>query len=114
MNPIRWLWQKARSNEALRERLRIIIFQSDTPAGKAFDVALLWCIVASILSDKQYKRMLASLNRLADELVVTTFASSRFSRCSSASGRLVDSRYHARVISSHGMSIIRFASQFSR
>ena len=36
-------------NEALREKLRIIIFQSDTPMGKAFDVALLWCIVASIL-----------------------------------------------------------------
>ena len=36
-------------NEALREKLRIIIFQSDTPLGKAFDVALLWCIVASIL-----------------------------------------------------------------
>ena len=49
MNPIRRLWQKAMHNEALRERLRIIIFQSDTPAGKAFDVALLWCIVASIL-----------------------------------------------------------------
>ena len=49
MNPIRRLWQKALSNEALRERLRIIIFQSDTPLGKAFDVALLWCIVASIL-----------------------------------------------------------------
>ena len=37
------------NNEALRERLRIIIFQSDTPLGKAFDVALLWCIVASIV-----------------------------------------------------------------
>ena len=37
------------SNDALREKLRIIIFQSDTPLGKAFDVALLWCIVASIL-----------------------------------------------------------------
>ena len=49
MNPIRRLWQKAMQNEALREKLRIIIFQSDTPAGKAFDVALLWCIVASIL-----------------------------------------------------------------
>ena len=36
-------------NTALREKLRIIIFQSDTPMGKAFDVALLWCIVASIL-----------------------------------------------------------------
>ena len=36
-------------NTALRERLRIIIFQSDTPAGKAFDIALLGCIVASIV-----------------------------------------------------------------
>ena len=36
-------------NTALREKLRIIIFQSDTPAGKAFDVDLLGCIVASIM-----------------------------------------------------------------
>ena len=49
MHLFRRLWQKAMRNEALREKLRIIIFQSDTPAGKAFDVALLWCIVASIL-----------------------------------------------------------------
>ena len=49
MNTIRRLWQKAMQNEALREKLRIIIFQSDTPLGKAFDVALLVCIVASIL-----------------------------------------------------------------
>ena len=49
MNIIRRLWQKAISNEALREKLRIIIFQSDTPLGKAFDIALLWCIVASII-----------------------------------------------------------------
>ncbi|MBQ7461416.1 MAG: CotH kinase family protein [Bacteroidaceae bacterium] len=49
MNFLRTLWQKAMRNEALRERLRIIIFQSDTPLGKAFDVTLLWCIVASIV-----------------------------------------------------------------
>ena len=49
MNLIRRLWQKAMHNEALREKLRVIIFQSDTPLGKAFDVALLCCIVASIL-----------------------------------------------------------------
>ena len=49
MDFIRRLWQKAMSNDALREKLRIIIFQSDTPLGKAFDIALLWCIVASIL-----------------------------------------------------------------
>ncbi|MCH5168647.1 MAG: ion transporter [Prevotellaceae bacterium] len=46
---MRRLWQKARSNEALRERLYTIIFQSDTPLGKAFDITLLWCIVISIL-----------------------------------------------------------------
>ena len=49
MNLFRRLWQKAMHNTALREKLRIIIFQSDTPAGKAFDVALLGCIVASIV-----------------------------------------------------------------
>jgi len=32
-----------------RERWHEIIFEADTPAGKAFDVALLVCIVASIL-----------------------------------------------------------------
>ena len=49
MNTIQRLWQKAMHNNELREKLRIIIFQSDTPLGKAFDVALLWCIVISIL-----------------------------------------------------------------
>lgn len=33
-----------------RERLRQIIFEADTPAGKAFDVALLAVIVASVLA----------------------------------------------------------------
>jgi voltage-gated potassium channel len=32
----------------LRERLGRIIFESDTPAGKAFDIVLLWAIVLSI------------------------------------------------------------------
>ena len=31
-----------------RERLRVLIFEADTPAGKAFDVALLIAIVASV------------------------------------------------------------------
>lgn len=34
----------------LRQRLYIIIFESDTPAGKAFDIALLWAIVLSVLA----------------------------------------------------------------
>ncbi|MDR7866643.1 MAG: ion transporter [Sporomusaceae bacterium] len=33
-----------------RERLFVIIFESDTPQGKAFDVALLWLIVLSVLA----------------------------------------------------------------
>ena len=32
----------------LRERVRIIIHEADTPAGKAFDVALILCILASV------------------------------------------------------------------
>lgn len=32
-----------------KPRLRHIIFESDTPSGKAFDVILIWAIVASIL-----------------------------------------------------------------
>lgn len=32
-----------------RERLYIIIFEADTPAGKAFDVALLWSILISVV-----------------------------------------------------------------
>jgi voltage-gated potassium channel len=33
-----------------RERVRIIIFEADTPAGKAFDVVLLAAIVASVVA----------------------------------------------------------------
>lgn len=38
------------STKDWRERLFVIIFESDTPRGKAFDVALLWLIVLSILA----------------------------------------------------------------
>ena len=46
---LRNAWQRLMRNESLKHRLYIIIFQSDTPMGKAFDVALLWFIVASVL-----------------------------------------------------------------
>lgn len=36
-------------NESLKKKLYIIIFESNTPLGKAFDVALLWAILLSIL-----------------------------------------------------------------
>ncbi len=32
-----------------RQRLHEVIFEADTPSGKAFDVALLWLIVASVV-----------------------------------------------------------------
>ncbi|MDF1555021.1 MAG: ion transporter, partial [Deferrisomatales bacterium] len=34
---------------AWRQRLHQVIFEADTPAGKAFDVVLLWLIVASVV-----------------------------------------------------------------
>jgi voltage-gated potassium channel len=37
-------------SDSWRPRLREIIFEADTPAGRAFDVALLWAIVASVLA----------------------------------------------------------------
>ncbi len=37
------------THKTLREQLHTIIFYTDTPAGKAFDVALLVCILASVL-----------------------------------------------------------------
>lgn len=33
-----------------RQQLHEIIFEADTPAGRAFDVALLWCIVLSVVA----------------------------------------------------------------
>lgn len=46
---IKELWNKLMAKQALREKLNVIIFGSDTPAGKLFDVLLMWCIVLSIL-----------------------------------------------------------------
>ena len=34
----------------LRQQLHEIIFEADTPAGKAFDVVLLWLILLSVLT----------------------------------------------------------------
>lgn len=42
-------WQRLMAKEVLRKKLYRIIFESDTPLGKAFDITLLWVIVASIL-----------------------------------------------------------------
>ncbi|MEM8767480.1 MAG: ion transporter, partial [Pseudomonadota bacterium] len=34
----------------LKDRVRIIIFEAHTPAGKAFDVGLIICILLSVLA----------------------------------------------------------------
>lgn len=38
------------SNTSWQTRLHTVIFEADTPAGKRFDVALLWAIVLSVLA----------------------------------------------------------------
>ncbi|MEA3247376.1 MAG: ion transporter [Gemmatimonadota bacterium] len=38
-----------RDPRSARERLRVVIFDHDTPLGRAFDVGLIWLIVASVL-----------------------------------------------------------------
>ncbi len=40
----------SREFSPFRSRLHEIIFEADTPAGKAFDVALLWAILLSVLA----------------------------------------------------------------
>jgi len=39
-----------RSNELLRRKIYMVVFRSDTPAAKLFDLILLWLILFSILS----------------------------------------------------------------
>lgn len=52
MNPIKKLkvkWRRFMENEALKQKLYDIIFGSETPVGKKFDIILMICIVVSIL-----------------------------------------------------------------
>lgn len=76
----------ARSDEAperLRDRLHEIIFEADTPVGKAFDVALLVCIVLSVVSvmlesvagiAKDYGRLLRTLEWIFTGLFTIEYA----------------------------------------
>jgi voltage-gated potassium channel len=52
---------ETKDKSALRERLYVIIFGTDTPAGKNFDVTLLWLIVLSTIVV-----MLESITELRD------------------------------------------------
>ena len=50
-NPSGPAWRNAQwSQSPWRDRLHEIIFEADTPTGKAFDIALLVCIVLSVLA----------------------------------------------------------------
>jgi len=42
--------KKEKEPETLKERLWRIVFEAETPVGKAFDVILLWAIVLSVLA----------------------------------------------------------------
>lgn len=37
------------TRKTLKQKIRKIIFEAETPAGRAFDIALLWCIGLSVL-----------------------------------------------------------------
>ncbi len=42
--------EKKKPRNRVRARLHEIIFEADTPSGRFFDLALIWCIVASVLA----------------------------------------------------------------
>lgn len=49
MNRLASKWRELMNNKPLKKKLYDIIFESETPAGKAFDVTLIACIVLSIV-----------------------------------------------------------------
>ena len=49
MNRLASKWREFVNNKHLKKKLYDIIFESETPAGKAFDVTLIACIVLSIV-----------------------------------------------------------------
>lgn len=68
----------AKPLEKLRQHFYTIIFESDTPAGKAFDVGLLFLILLSILllmleSVEHYQRQYSQLFRLGELAITALF-----------------------------------------
>lgn len=49
MNRLASKWRELMNDKPLKKKLYDIIFESETPAGKAFDVTLITCIVLSIV-----------------------------------------------------------------
>lgn len=64
--------------EGWRKKLYIIIFEADTPAGKRFDVALLWLIVISVFlvmleSVKEIHRHYSAILNVAEWTITAIF-----------------------------------------
>lgn len=69
-------WQELKQNQALKEKLYDIIFGSDTPAGKRFDILLMVAIVVSILItifDSMFTNYWATLALVILEYLLTAF-----------------------------------------
>ena len=64
------------NNEELKRKIYVIIFEADTPLGKAFDVALIVCIVLSVLiviMESVISHKLVGLSMRIVEWVFTVF-----------------------------------------
>ncbi len=69
-------WEALKQNQALKDKLYDIIFESDTPAGKRFDILLMVAIVVSILItifDSLFVNYWATLALVILEYLLTAF-----------------------------------------
>lgn len=69
-------WEALKQNQALKNKLYDIIFESDTPAGKRFDILLMVAIVVSILItifDSMFVNYWATLALVILEYLLTAF-----------------------------------------
>lgn len=73
---LRQKWEALKNNQALKDSLYDIIFGSDTPAGKRFDIVLMIAIVVSILItifDSMFVNYWATLALVILEYLLTAF-----------------------------------------
>lgn len=69
-------WQALQQNQALKDKLYDIIFESDTPAGKRFDIVLMIAITVSILItifDSMFVNFWPTLALVILEYLLTAF-----------------------------------------
>lgn len=73
---LRQKWEALKNNQALKDNLYDIIFGSDTPAGKRFDIVLMIAIIVSILItifDSMFVNYWATLALVILEYLLTAF-----------------------------------------